>query len=122
MSSSYPYKVELTICHDCGVLPGYEHSLGCDVAPCPECGIQRLQCEEHEDSTLPSIWTGIWPGEIECVEYDLWSKWVDGKGWVETTADDPDRGPDLNKLASMCLEWSVRLQRFLKPGFEEGRE
>ena len=131
-NSNYPFKVELTICHDCGVLPGYEHSDGCDVARCPECGIQRLQCEEHEDSTLPAIWTGIWPGEIECVEYDLWSKWVGkdifdptyvpGDGhWEQTTADDPDRGPDLNKLATMPLKWSKRLQRFVKLDFEEGQ-
>jgi hypothetical protein len=119
-TSNYPYKVELRACGDCAVLPGYEHSDGCDVARCPECGIQRLQCEEHEDSTLPAIWTGIWPGEIECVEYDLWSKWVEGEGWVETTADDPEREPNLNKLATMPLVWSKRLQRFVKPDFEEG--
>ena len=132
-TNNYPYTVELHACGDCAVLPGYEHSDGCDVARCPECGIQRLQCEEHEDSTLPAIWTGIWPGEIECVEYDLWGKWVGepigspawvpGSGhWEETTADDPDREPDLNRLHTMPLIWSIRLQRFVKPDYKEGQQ
>ncbi len=134
-TSNYPYAVELTACHDCAVLPGYEHADGCDVARCPECGMQRLQCEEHEDSTLPAIWTGIWPGVIECVEYDLWNKWVDKDGnklefsdfdtpghWQETTAEDPDREPDLNRLHTLPLKWSKRLQRFVKHDFKEGAQ
>lgn len=126
--SNYPYKTELRICGDCGALPGYAHSIGCDVARCPECGEQQLQCEEHDSSTLPSIWTGIWPGTIECVEYDLWTKWVSRKTgevidfavfgepgtWKTTTADDPNGRPDLNTLHTLPLRWDVQLQRFFK--------
>lgn len=132
----YPgYKVTLHKCGDCAVLPGYPHSEGCDVARCPICGTQRLQCYDHEESRRPSIWTGVWPGELECAEYGLWAKFVyadDGKlvdyiknmdehrpaKWVTTTADDPDGSADLNTLAVMGakgeLIWSVRLQRYIK--------
>lgn len=53
----------------------------------------------------PEIWTGIWPGSAECVEYGFYSKWVEGKGiagapggWVICDADDPEAGPNLNRL------------------------
>jgi hypothetical protein len=40
-------------CHDCGVLPGGLHHLGCDWAECPHCGGQLLSCtcpfEEFRD-------------------------------------------------------------------------
>jgi hypothetical protein len=28
-------------CHDCGVVPGQVHHLGCDIAQCRECGGQE---------------------------------------------------------------------------------
>lgn len=69
-------KVELRQCGDCAALPGYPHSKGCDVARCPACGQQQIQCTKHWRYKTPSMWTGIWPGEIECIEYNLWSKFV----------------------------------------------
>jgi hypothetical protein len=120
------FTVELYPCGDCAALPGYPHSDMCDVARCPLCGIQRIQCYDHARSTTLSIWTGIWPGYLECIEYDLWTKWADEDGnkvefefgsdatWYKTTADDPDRTPDLNALAVMPLKWSRKLQRFVK--------
>src|SRR5580765_2865153 len=132
----YTYSVGLRKCGDCAALPGYEHSFGCDVARCPLCGVQRLQCDEHARSKSPAIWNGVWPGEVECVEYNLWTKWVDSYGnvipfgdwetrghWQQTTVDDPDRSPGLNELMQMVMSgqliWSRRLQRFVKRDFDD---
>jgi len=32
-------------CHDCGVVPGQFHVMGCDVEECPNCGEQLISCD-----------------------------------------------------------------------------
>lgn len=106
-------------CHDCQVFVGEPHEEGCDVARCSVCGGQRLQCEGDQACAAGDggVWTGEWPGDLECREFDLWSKWTD-HGWEETTKDDPAATEDLNRLVTLAaeglLDWNG--QRWVKKG------
>lgn len=62
-------------CSDCGVSPGEIHLPGCDVARCLSCGGQRLSCGCEGNEGDGDIWTGLWPGTIECFEYGLVCYW-----------------------------------------------
>ncbi len=102
-------------CPDCSATTGSLHKLGCDVEVCPDCGGQQISCDcDHEDDFIHDRlpWTGEWPGKAECREYDLWSKWVDGGGWVKCTATDPDAGEDLNAL--YYYRWDAMLRKRVK--------
>lgn len=87
------------------------------MARCSICGGQRLQCETGTECAGGNggIWTGEWPGDEECREFDLWSKFT-AEGWVKTTRDDPDATEDLNALAIMGAEGKLAWngQRWVK--------
>jgi hypothetical protein len=86
-------------CPCCQVIPGQTHEVSCDVARCAHCGWQHIQCDSP--AARPDAWSGEWPGDLECREFGLWVKEWDATnpGWFKTTADDPLRREDLNKLA-----------------------
>lgn len=125
--------VELTNCHDCGVEPGERHKDGCDTALCVSTGFQHLQCEgeihvhngreygEHEGDCAPSIWRGIWPGVIECREFNLWSRHIPGEApyWQNCSREDEGAMEDLNELHRLAamgeLTWSREGERWVKP-------
>lgn len=97
MSETNPHPPR---CPDCAARPAEVHDLGCDVARCPACGEQRIQCREHDaDRRMDAlaIWTGSWPGRTECDEW----------GW------------DLNQLARAAhhgkVIWSIEGQRYIQP-------
>lgn len=100
----------LANCPDCDVAPGTRHEDGCDVSRCPECGTQALQCDDHGDAGQ-STWTGLWPGEAECREWDWWTTVTHPDGTPEVTAD-------LNRLgyaeARGEIRWDKQTERFLK--------
>lgn len=96
-------KIKLPRCHDCNAKPGQPHIDGCDTEICSVCGGQRLQCSCKDHDPLFARWTGIWPGEAECLALNLYSKWVDGKGWVKCDKSDPESDGDLNEFYRLGL-------------------
>ena len=84
-------------CHDCGAAPDTAHEPGCDVERCPECGHQRIGCDCDTDAP-PLLWTGMWPGEAECIAWGWHAFIYPGRGWVRCAADHPECQPDLNRL------------------------
>lgn len=98
-------------CSDCGVKPGRQHKRGCDVALCPECGFQRLQCGAHARTAGWGTWTGEWPGEVECREW----------GWYRSDTL-PDgtviQAEDLNRLVYAAargeIRWDKKAERYRK--------
>lgn len=110
--------VEKPRCPDCAVPAGTFHEAGCDVARCRQCGFQALSCEHREASRFNTRWQGEWPGLAEAAELGLFVKMasVMHPPIERTTADDPDRTPDLNRLAEMAgtgqLTWDRAAERW----------
>lgn len=113
-------------CPDCGVEPGLTHLGGCDVARCKVCGSQAMGCDEHAGAPA-TLWTGRWPGEVECEELGLWGFYMPPRRrssslvWVPCSAPDHPRGAnhDLNRLFMMGVRgeivWSPDQERFVIP-------
>lgn len=94
-------------CHDCNAAPGTAHEPGCDVERCPSCGHQRISCDcEYDEAVPPLLWTGMWPGEDECIAWGWYSVLIPGRGWVSCAADTPGVQPDLNRLY-MDAKWNA---------------
>jgi len=67
-------------CHDCGVEPNQNHLRGCDVERCSKCKGQRISCGCTTEQ-VSEVWTGIWPGTVECKELRLVTTFDEGKTW-----------------------------------------
>lgn len=94
-------------CPDCYVAPGEPHDSGCDVERCSACNGQWISCGCEDHDSQKSVWTGEWPGVVECRERGWYSVLLPDRGpcvrgmgnWWPCTQDYPDAGEDLNRLA-----------------------
>lgn len=87
----------------CGAKIGEYHSDGCDIARCRKCGEQAWACGHATDKkSYPDVWTGYWPGTIECVDRGWFSYFKpdfgEGMGWAQCGPEHLGAGPDLNRL------------------------
>lgn len=109
----------IDLCPDCKVPPGQPHTEGCDIARCPACGQQRIQCDEHGHVRAASIWTGQWPGKAECERLGWWAYFVPFKGWISCPKETPAAVADLNRLSDAAakgeLVWDPARQEFVRP-------
>lgn len=118
-----------TICHDCHANPGEYHDMGCDVEQCPDCGRQMIGCHCDEpretfDEGERLIWTGVWPGTEECIEYGFFNKWVvtgqreykdqllEEGDWEPCEAEDPDATLDLGRLLTSTT-WDKDSRKYM---------
>jgi hypothetical protein len=90
-------------CPDCGAPVNAPHTEGCDVARCLFNGEQRVAHDSNSHDCGRDVWTGLWPGEAECVEFGWWSVFhgfskVGGTGWLRCGPDTPGAVPNLSRL------------------------
>ncbi len=100
-------------CPDCAVAVGAQHEGGCDVARCLQTGRQRLSGDGNHDCG-DDVWTGEWPGDVECREFGWWvqDRCAEGMGWVPCSPDAPGATEDLNRL-SRDARWDVGRRRWV---------
>jgi hypothetical protein len=61
----------------------------------------------------PLTWQGHFPGTEECIEFGLFDRWEEGRGWVPCGPDDDGAGPGLNRLPSVA-RWDKSLRRWVR--------
>ncbi|WP_331731451.1 hypothetical protein [Kitasatospora sp. NBC_01300] len=99
-------------CPDCQAAIGELHQDGCDTAHCPLTGGQRLTCgHDEDDEDCRSTWSGLWPGDAECREWDWWVRDVPGMGLIPCPANAPGAVEDLNRLV-YAARWDPAAQRY----------
>ena len=60
------------------------------------------------------VWTGLWPGDMECREFGWWvqDRYSEGLGFVPCAPDAPGATEDLNRL-SRDARWSPERARWV---------
>jgi len=105
-------------CPDCGVTIGEFHHEGCDIEPCPLCGLQYdgCDCKPSEVYAAERVrFAGYCAGEAECVEYGMFIKLLpDKSGHVSCSADDDGAYLDYNRLFEEGA-WDAVNRKWLMP-------
>jgi hypothetical protein len=83
-------------CPSCNVSTDARHRERCDMACCSICGFQRFGCGHTNGDG--GIWTGDWPGKVECREFGFYSRFAPGRGWEIARSDDEGAVEDLNTI------------------------
>lgn len=102
----------MSTCPDCAVPPGTIHQDGCDIARCRLTGQQRLQCDHVKEDDCGTVWTGEWPGVVECRELGWYVRLVPGRGWMPCAPEDEEATEDLHRLA-VTHRWDFENQRMV---------
>lgn len=66
-------------CPGCAAPAGTWHDADCDHAACPDCGEQKIACEE---TGRPAFWHGQRSEDLLALEHG-WQIWIVDLGWVE---------------------------------------
>lgn len=78
-------------CPECNAAVGHPHEPGCDIARCPECGLQAISCGHI--SSVVDTWTGYYPGYKTCRE----------KKYLCRNTDSDEVMFDLNRLHQVLM-------------------
>lgn len=93
-------------CTQCDALVGERHKTFCPTARCKAHGYQLIGCWDSNIYCAPTVWTGVWPGKVECQEFD----------WYADEDSIWGRTEDLNRLAAAAhtgeVVWSPRDERY----------
>ncbi len=101
-------------CPDCHVTPSAAHDGGCDVARCLATGGQRLSCVGSWHDCGRDVWSGRWPGEVECEQFGFWAVFVPNgnPSWRSVPFGTPGAVHDLNRLV-MAATWDAGQRRWV---------
>jgi hypothetical protein len=102
-------------CPGCDTEPGGNHDDDCDHAMCPECGFQRIQCDEHDDSICRARWHGVDPAFEIADQMGWWTTFPDGPGGVA-----PDDLRVKQAEARGEIVWVPESQRYARTQRAEG--
>jgi hypothetical protein len=130
---------ELRNCLFCYVKPGELHVLGCSIERCALCGRQLISCgcrqfgqfgrfdavDRSNYGRLP--WTGEYPGNDACREFDLWCYLGDARTkeplspkdhttpgrFFQCSKDHPHAEEDLSRLHQVAY-WDKEQRKFVR--------
>jgi hypothetical protein len=102
-------------CCGCFAVPDTPHAEHCDHARCPECGMQRIQCDKHADSDRPAMWHGVHPDAAVARTRNWWATAVG----IDEPVEDYTRVTLADALG--MVTWDPDEQRYVIGDVDEAR-